>query len=94
MAALIVPLGKIVNTLLPLPPPVVIVAVPSQPGTQLGDVDVFIANVNKAGPLINTVDVAVVNAASVTVIVYTEPAHNPEPNPAALITGVPVPAIA
>ena len=43
---LIVPLGVIVNTLVPLPPVVVIVAVPSQPGIHDGCVELFIAIVN------------------------------------------------
>ncbi len=52
VAALIVPPGAIVNTLLPLPPAVVIVAVPSQPGLQLGFVVVFTDKVKGAGWLI------------------------------------------
>ena len=65
---MIVPLGAIVYTLLPFPPAVVIVAVPSHPGTQLGFVLVLIANVNNAGPLIVTLVVPIQLFPSVAVI--------------------------
>ena len=66
--ALIVPDGAIVYTLLPFPPALVTVAVPSHPGTQLGSVLVLIAKVNNAGPVMVTEVVPTQLLASVAVI--------------------------
>jgi hypothetical protein len=64
----IVPLGAILYTFVPFPPPDVNVAVPSHPGLQLGLVVVFTANVNCAGPTIVTDTVPTQLDASVPVI--------------------------
>ena len=66
MAALIVPLGKIVYT----PPAIAVtLAVPSHPGTQLGFVLAVIVITGDAGVVNNKVVVALQLFASVTVIV-------------------------
>ena len=92
VAALIVPLGAIVNTLLPLPPAVVMVAVPSQPGVQLGFVVVFTDKVSTAGSVIVTLVVPTQLFPSVAEIVYV-PAHNALAAPVPLINGAPGPLI-
>ena len=78
--------------MVPLPPVVVIVAVPSQPGLHVGFVVVFIAKVSTAGSVIVTDVVPKQLFASVPVIVYVPfaPPHKPVIVPVKrLITGVP-----
>ncbi len=73
VAALIVPLGKIVYT---PPASAVTLAVPSHPGTQLGFVLAVILITGEFGAVNNTVVAPVQPLASVTVIVYVMPEHN------------------
>ncbi len=73
VAALIVPLGKIVYT----PPAIEVTsAVPSQPGIQVGFVLDVILITGEFGAINNTLVVPVQLFASVTVIVYVIPEHN------------------